>query len=237
MRHHQTKTHRVTGRPRRLAAVLAVGGTLVAGGITTATSASAAPGDSGVLARIKACESGGSYTAQNPSSSASGAYQFLTSTWRALPASAGYPTAASAPASVQDRAARQLFAQQGTSPWLASASCWRGRGAVPVTRSSTRSSTFTSTRSGAARTANTWTASGEGYGYESSANGAGRSSQSEREDYRNQVVRSRNHGRWSNRADSEQGGTTTGENRQVGNESSAHAGRVLYQQNSQSEHD
>lgn len=229
MRHHQTKTHRMTGRPRRLAAVLAVGGTLVAGGITTAATASAAPGNPGVLARIKACESGGSYTAQNPSSSASGAYQFLTSTWRALPASAGYPTAASAPASVQDRAARQLFAQQGTSPWLASAACWRGRVAVP----GTQSSTFTGTRSGATRTDNKWTASAERYGYESSRNDGGGSSQSDSEDHTDQVVRSRNSGERSDRADSGRGGMTAGESRQVNSENPVNAGRVSYHQNSQ----
>ncbi len=232
MRYHQTKTHRMTGRPRRLAAVLALGGTLVAGGITTA---SAAPGNPGVLARIKACESSGSYTAQNPSSSASGAYQFLTSTWRALPASAGYPTAASAPAAVQDRAARQLFAQQGTSPWLASAACWRA-GAVPSTQSSTRPSTFTGIRSGATRTDNRWTASAERFGYESSTNDGGGSSQSDSEDHTNQVVRARNSGQWSDRTDSLQGGTT-GESFQVNSENPVNTGRASYHQNSQSGND
>ncbi|MEP7330657.1 MAG: transglycosylase family protein [Terracoccus sp.] len=235
MRHHQTRTHRLTGRPRRLAAVLAVGGALVAGGITTASAASAAPGNSGVLARIKACESGGSYTAQNPSSSASGAYQFLTSTWRALPASAGYPTAASAPAGVQDRAAQQLFAQQGTSPWLASAACWRG-GALPSTQSTTRSSTVTGTGSGATQTGDRSTASAERYGYESSTNDGGGGSQSDSEDHTNQVVRARNSGQWSDRTDSLQGGTTS-ERHQVNSESPVKTGRASYHQNSQSGND
>lgn len=233
MRHHQTKTHRMTGRPRRLAAVLAIGGTLLAGGITTATSASAAPGDSGVLARIRACESGGSYTAQNPSSSASGAYQFLTSTWRALPASTGYPTAASAPASVQDRAARQLFAQQGTSPWLASASCWRS-GAGASARSGASPRVNSEASPGATRSR---TASAERYGFESSTNGAGGTSRLDAEDHPNQVVRARHSGQWSDRADSGQGGTTSGEERQAGDENPVNTGRVWYHQNSESGND
>lgn len=121
--------------PRTLAA-LGVGATLLAAGLVAAGPASAAT-NPGILSQIKACESGGSYTAVNASSGASGAYQFLNSTWRSLPAAAGYSTAASAPAAVQDQAARQLFAQQGTSPWLASAGCWRhGGGATTASSNS-----------------------------------------------------------------------------------------------------
>ena len=71
------------------------------------------------LEQIKMAESGGNYKAKNPRSSASGAYQFLDSTWRAttgLPGSArDYPKA------VQDEAARKLYAAQGSAPWAASA--------------------------------------------------------------------------------------------------------------------
>jgi hypothetical protein len=59
------------------------------------------------LACVRAHESdtAGGYSAQNPSSSASGAYQILDSTWQNY---GGYPTAASAPPSVQDERAHQL---------------------------------------------------------------------------------------------------------------------------------
>lgn len=149
-------------RLRRLAALTLSAGVLGAGLLATAP-ASAATG--GTLARIKACESGGSYRAYNASSGASGAYQFLNSTWRGLPAARGYATAASAPPAVQDRAARQLFASAGSTPWTASASCWRSGSAAagpavrsyrtsPVHRSSTNDnrSEYRSTETGYART-------------------------------------------------------------------------------------
>jgi resuscitation-promoting factor RpfA len=62
-----------------------------------------------VLAQIRQNESGGSYTAQNPTSSASGAYQFIDGTWGSLTARSGigtqYVTAKSAPPQVQDAVA------------------------------------------------------------------------------------------------------------------------------------
>jgi Transglycosylase-like domain len=63
-------------------------------------------------------ESGGDPTAYNPASGASGLFGFLLSTWDSLPASAGYPGGAStAPASVQEEAFQELYAEDGTSPW------------------------------------------------------------------------------------------------------------------------
>lgn len=60
-------------------------------------------------------ESGGSYTAVNPSSGAGGKYQFLPSTWQDL----GYSGAPQdAPPEVQEQAAAELYAQSGTEPWV-----------------------------------------------------------------------------------------------------------------------
>lgn len=60
-------------------------------------------------------ESGGSPTAQNPSSSASGKWQFMHDTWAGY---GGYENAKDAPASVQDERARQVWAGgAGASNW------------------------------------------------------------------------------------------------------------------------
>ncbi len=60
-------------------------------------------------------ESGGNITAQNPTSSASGKWQVISSTWNGY---MGYPSAASAPEWVQDQFAAQLWAGgAGSSHW------------------------------------------------------------------------------------------------------------------------
>jgi hypothetical protein len=78
----------------------------------------------GFLACVRRHESGGNYQAQNPTSTASGAYQYLRSTWRTMSARAGhggYPTARSAPPWVQDAVAVYTV----NSGW---ASAWNGTG-------------------------------------------------------------------------------------------------------------
>lgn len=63
-------------------------------------------------------ESGGSWTAQNPTSSASGGFQFLDSTWAGY---GGYPSAADAPPWVQHAAFHALWADgAGRGHWAAS---------------------------------------------------------------------------------------------------------------------
>jgi hypothetical protein len=78
---------------------------------------------------VKSYESGtpgvpgtGNYTAKNPGSTASGAYQYLDSSWRQFAGAAGvdvglYPTAASAPPAVQDAVFQQTAQQVGLGPW------------------------------------------------------------------------------------------------------------------------
>lgn len=56
-----------------------------------------------VMYGLRMHESGGHYQAQNPDTSASGAYQYTDGTWARY---AGYPRARLAPAEVQDRRAR-----------------------------------------------------------------------------------------------------------------------------------
>lgn len=74
------------------------------------------------LRRIRHCESGGNYRAQNRHSTASGAYQYLDTTWGGH---MGYAKARLAPPRVQDRRAIRDFRRGGTAPWAASAGCWR----------------------------------------------------------------------------------------------------------------
>lgn len=79
-----------------------------------------APG--GIAACIRKYESGGNYTAQNPSSTASGAYQFLDSTWQAV---TGLPGRAMnySPAT-QDAAFWKLWNNgRGASQWVTAGMC------------------------------------------------------------------------------------------------------------------
>jgi septal ring factor EnvC (AmiA/AmiB activator) len=64
---------------------------------------------------IVMCESGGNYSAVNPSSGAGGAYQVLPSTWE-LYGGNGEPQ--NAPKAEQDRIAAEIWADSGTSAWV-----------------------------------------------------------------------------------------------------------------------
>jgi septal ring factor EnvC (AmiA/AmiB activator) len=64
---------------------------------------------------IVMCESGGNYSAVNPSSGAGGAYQVLPSTWE-LYGGQGEPQ--NAPKAEQDRIAGEIWADSGASAWV-----------------------------------------------------------------------------------------------------------------------
>lgn len=61
------------------------------------------------------CESGGDYSALNPSSGAGGAYQILPSTWEAY---GGEGAPHEAPKAEQDRIAAEIWADSGGSAWV-----------------------------------------------------------------------------------------------------------------------
>ena len=64
---------------------------------------------------IVMCESGGNYSALNPSSGAGGAYQILPSTWEAY---GGNGAPHEAPKAEQDRIAAEIWADSGGSAWV-----------------------------------------------------------------------------------------------------------------------
>ena len=64
---------------------------------------------------IVMCESGGNYSALNPSSGAGGAYQILPSTWE-LYGGKGEPQ--NAPKAEQDRIAAEIWADSGSGAWV-----------------------------------------------------------------------------------------------------------------------
>lgn len=82
-----------------------------------------------VLLDIRWCESRDRYDAANPSSSARGAYQFLSGSWAAYGHKDRYgvSTADQASPAQQDEAALITWERDGTRPWNASKSCWSGR--------------------------------------------------------------------------------------------------------------
>jgi hypothetical protein len=79
-------------------------------------------------ARIRGCESHGrpdapaDYEAQNPQSTASGAYQITDATWAGR---YGLTHASDATPQQQDAVAAELYRRHGTADWAASAACWK----------------------------------------------------------------------------------------------------------------
>ena len=83
-------------------------------GAPGAPAGAAASGGYTIPSGVVQCESGGNYSAVNPSSGAGGAYQILPSTWAAY-GGQGLPQDAS-PAE-QGRIAAEIYANQGPSAW------------------------------------------------------------------------------------------------------------------------
>lgn len=76
-----------------------------------------------IMNSIKMCESRGDYTAQNPHSTASGAYGFLDTTFHNVTGLFGHARDYSA--AIQDKAFLTLYdGGAGISAWDASKSCW-----------------------------------------------------------------------------------------------------------------
>lgn len=123
---HEKTSPRTTGALSRLRRPAALGAASAAAAAALVGAAPAQAADTGipVLEEIKQCESGGDYTAHTPTSSASGAYQFLDMVWQSTDAGTGYASADAAPEHVQDAAAVELYEEWGTYPWLPSAHCW-----------------------------------------------------------------------------------------------------------------
>ena len=98
---------------------------------TTSGNTSDPNGIDAFLGAVKQHESGGNYTAYNAGGGASGAYQYIQSTWSSMARAAGYTQYANGPASaappgVQDAVAKynaeQLFKQSGS--WKTAAESW-----------------------------------------------------------------------------------------------------------------
>jgi peptidoglycan hydrolase-like protein with peptidoglycan-binding domain len=81
---------------------------------TAGAAASSSSGGYTIPSGIVQCESGGNYSAVNPSSGAGGAYQILPSTWSAY---GGQGSPQNAPKAEQDRIAAAIYARQGASAW------------------------------------------------------------------------------------------------------------------------
>jgi LysM repeat protein len=103
-----------------------VAGLTAAGSVALVIAAGTAHADVDWAPLIQ-CESGGRPTATNPSSTASGLFQFLDSSWRAYGGGKYAARAKDATPAQQYEIANHAYAMSGLTPWAASRSCWGGK--------------------------------------------------------------------------------------------------------------
>ena len=121
--------HSVRHSPRRRVGFVVAAAAGVAGAALVAGTAHADVDWSAIIA----CESGGRATATNPSSTASGLFQFLDSSWIAYGGGKYAARAKDATPAQQYEIANHAYALSGLSPWAASRSCWGGKVSTNVT--------------------------------------------------------------------------------------------------------
>ena len=141
--------HRAASSSSRNAAAAATTGALalVPVGVSQVPAWAAEPAPTVNWGPIVACESGGNPHAQNASSTASGLYQFLDSSWKAYGGLKFGPRAKDATATQQTLVANVAFQRSGLSPWAASRSCWAGKVSARLTKATTPVVTSVGSRS------------------------------------------------------------------------------------------
>ena len=118
---HRAQTHHLRDAAAATATLGVAAGVILASGNTAHADLDWAP--------IIACESGGNPTAQNPSSTASGLFQFLDTSWIAYGGGTYARRAKDATPAQQYEIANRAYAQSGLTPWTASKGCWGGKSA------------------------------------------------------------------------------------------------------------